>query len=66
MALGELLCPIDGLLLGKLDIHVKPDTDVSKDSAVGGHIHMEVDETLTCLGGHTWRIQDSLFMERVS
>jgi len=56
------VCPIDGLSFGILDPVLRGDIvgDVDK------HMHLDIDLTATCAGGHTWHLEGGLVLERVS
>lgn len=62
MARGDLLCPLDSLVLGLPGGSLR---GVSvRDGVVGGHLHWAIDVTLTCANGHRWKVAGELVMER--
>lgn len=66
MALITLFCPLDNLVLAALTASELAGTDVVRDGAVGGHIHVAASGTAACLNGHVWRLRDDFLLERAS
>jgi hypothetical protein len=64
MTRSDLICPLDGLVLGLPSAVIKQDTDLAKDAAVGGHVHLPIDVTLFCANGHRWRAKGDIILER--
>jgi hypothetical protein len=62
MARGDLLCPIDGLVLGLPSPVLRGNVATDADK----HLHLDIDLTATCAGGHTWHLEGGLVVERVS
>jgi len=62
MAVGEFICPIDDLPLA-LAVYTETG-DVERDGIVGGHLHLFIDQTISCLVGHRWRFVGDVLMER--
>jgi len=62
MGRGDLLCPIDNLVL---DLPIYTEAGIpARDATVGGHMHLSIDQTVTCANGHRWRIRGELVQER--
>ena len=56
-------CPIDDLLLATTQPLLVG--EVTRESAsVGGHLHVEVGELVSCANGHRWRLHGDLLLER--
>jgi len=66
MARGDLLCPICTQILGLVSQAVRTGTDVTRDSAVGGHIHVVTSGDFTCSNAHRWQVSGDIFLNRVS
>ena len=58
-----ITCPVCDLPLASLATSGKG--DVAKDSAIGGHVHLDDPTVLKCLNGHAWRVA-TMAVERVS
>lgn len=63
MTIAGLTCPIDGLVLGAI---VTVTRGVDPPKTRGEHLHVEVDDILTCLSGHSWHITAGFLMERTA
>jgi len=61
----DINCPIDGLSLGKLEPSRKVTTQPEKELEVGGHMHWNMDATLTCPAGHVFKVSKGFLIERV-
>jgi len=62
VARGDLLCPIDSLVLA-LPIYAARG-EIGRDGTVGGHMHLSIDQIVTCANGHQWQIHGELVQER--
>lgn len=65
MARGDLLCPVDGLILGLPTMTVRQGQDPAR-LAVGDHVHLAVTGTLACANGHTFAVRDDLLLTRTA
>lgn len=54
MARGDLTCPIDDLVLA-LPIYVSRGDATRDVSTVGGHMHLDIDQDVSCASGHQER-----------
>jgi hypothetical protein len=57
-----LTCPIDGLGLSVATVTPK---EGDRNGAVGGHIHMDVTGSVSCLNGHRWDCSGNFLLTRV-
>ncbi len=65
MARGDLLCPIDGTVLGLPNWQFRGG---GTDFDVGGHAHVSFAGTFTCTNGHRWQAtpdMSSWVMQRI-
>lgn len=56
-------CPIDGLAMW-VGVATVDATKTDRDARVGGHIHLGVDEVMSCLNGHQWTFQGDFILAR--
>ena len=66
MARGDLLCPLDGLVLGLPRIGPFPGTDLVRGGEIGRHVHMQPTGTFVCANGHRWRAAGDFLLERIA
>jgi len=58
-----ITCPICGLGLSLANVESK---EGARNGAVGGHIHIEVTGSVSCLTGHTWSASGAFLLTRTS
>jgi len=61
MLLTGITCPIDALAVVSVTFDEK---GIAQPRARGDHLHIEADQEVTCLNGHTWQIVGGFQMER--
>ena len=61
MILYEFACPVDGL---DIDLEATPLTQQGGAVAVGKHIHLNINQPLTCTNGHVFTLHGDLLLSR--
>jgi hypothetical protein len=67
MARGDLTCPLCSQVLGLPSAGPRAGTDVQRDGAVGGHIHIAFTlPNVVCSNNHRWSLAGDVILTRIS